>query len=514
MKLTDPSAIPLTSERPEDSDALGVIAKIVLGAIDGNRNISDIAELSGLDTEMVGRVIGDLVSRGLVVIPSAVPPPAFGIDLTGEDGEKNDGPEADPLRARAERPPHDKTELRRQIDELFESLGKINNYDLLGVDPDADRKELRAAYFELSKKFHPDRAFGEDKAACQKRMEVVFREITKAYETLSNANTRKGYDETIGSDIELFHIAKQLTSAVDISRASGGLSSAPPSEPEARHGRKKGLSSMNPFPTQPPAESQGPTADKDGASRYAGIVSRVTRQAKAVRSLDESASKPQPTADKPHKDPGHDPPDETEHKTREQRRVAWQKQRVARSLEAVLRRASTVPMPSPSGSELSRAKMALEQERFTDAVAILTRLVQNDKDDKDLSCLLDRAKVAQAAALGKAHLSQGLIEQRRGHLQDAQKMYQTALETDPASQEARHLLAQVLLEQRKDLSRALMLAKESVSSGNPRSRYYVTMGDLLLLGNETGRAREAYHRALQIEPDNKEIQKKLKACCK
>lgn len=506
MKLTDPSAIPLTSERPEDSDALGVIAKIVLGAIDGNRNISDIAELSGLDAEMVGRVIGDLVSRGLVVIPSAVPPPAFGIDLTGEDGEKSDGPEADPSCVQTEGPTHEKTELTRQIDELFDSLGKINNYDLLGVDPDADRKELRAAYFELSKKFHPDRAFGEDKAASQKKMEVVFREITKAYDTLSNAGARRAYDETIASDIELFHIAKQLTSAVDISRASAGPSSSPPSEPAARHGRKRGLSSTNPFPTEPPVESQGPTADKDGASRYAGIVSRVTRQAKAARSVEERASKPPRTAEKTY--------DETGHKTREQRRVAWQKERVARSLEAVLRRASTVPMPNPSTSELSRAKMAMEQERFTDAVAILSRLVNNNKDDKDLSCLLDRAKLAQAAALGKAHLSQGLIEQRRGHLQEAQKMYQVALEIDPTSQEARHLLAQVLLEQRKDLSRALMLAKESVASGNPRSRYYVTMGDLLLLGNETGRAREAYHRALQVEPDNKEIQKKLKACCK
>ena len=63
-----------------------------------------------------------------------------------------------------------------------------NPYTLLGVAKTASDKEIKSAYRKLAKKYHPDVNPG-DKAA-----EAKFKEITAAYNLLSNENLRKQYD--------------------------------------------------------------------------------------------------------------------------------------------------------------------------------------------------------------------------------------------------------------------------------------------------------------------------------
>ncbi len=63
-------------------------------------------------------------------------------------------------------------------------------YDILGVKTDANEKELKKAYFDLSKKWHPDRNPPEKKEECTKK----FQEISEAYEILSDPEKRQHYD--------------------------------------------------------------------------------------------------------------------------------------------------------------------------------------------------------------------------------------------------------------------------------------------------------------------------------
>ena len=62
-------------------------------------------------------------------------------------------------------------------------------YDILGVGKSASEKEIRQAYRRLARQYHPDVNSG-DKASEQK-----FKEINEAYGVLSNADSRKKYDE-------------------------------------------------------------------------------------------------------------------------------------------------------------------------------------------------------------------------------------------------------------------------------------------------------------------------------
>lgn len=68
-------------------------------------------------------------------------------------------------------------------------------YEILGVSKNADEKEIKSAYRKLAKKYHPDLHQG-DEAAAEK-----FKEVSEAYEILSDKDKRKKYD-TFGSNYD------------------------------------------------------------------------------------------------------------------------------------------------------------------------------------------------------------------------------------------------------------------------------------------------------------------------
>jgi uncharacterized membrane protein YeaQ/YmgE (transglycosylase-associated protein family) len=79
---------------------------------------------------------------------------------------------------------------------LFDLVAKVvkckvvaaeSYYDILGVKPKATNKEIKDAYFRLSKKIHPD--MGGSNA--------LFRTVKDAYETLSDPVRRSAYDVSI-----------------------------------------------------------------------------------------------------------------------------------------------------------------------------------------------------------------------------------------------------------------------------------------------------------------------------
>ncbi len=67
-----------------------------------------------------------------------------------------------------------------------------NYYKVLGITPWANERQIRAAYRDLSKLYHPDTTNLSQEVSLEK-----FKELNHAYATLSNPDRRKSYDLSI-----------------------------------------------------------------------------------------------------------------------------------------------------------------------------------------------------------------------------------------------------------------------------------------------------------------------------
>lgn len=80
-----------------------------------------------------------------------------------------------------------------------------NYYDILSVDKDSDSKEIKKAYFKLSKVYHPDKTTGNVD---------VFERILEAYKVLFDDDLRKWYDDNSewGAHFDIESLKYQLDS--------------------------------------------------------------------------------------------------------------------------------------------------------------------------------------------------------------------------------------------------------------------------------------------------------------
>jgi curved DNA-binding protein CbpA len=81
-----------------------------------------------------------------------------------------------------------------EVAEFYEKIGGMSYYQILGVPKQATDDDIKKAYFQLARKFHPDRFDRKTPPDYRAKIEDVFDKITKAYHTLTNSELRKVYD--------------------------------------------------------------------------------------------------------------------------------------------------------------------------------------------------------------------------------------------------------------------------------------------------------------------------------
>lgn len=103
--------------------------------------------------------------------------------------------------------PEEESNEREALEEYLQNVeNAASYYEILCVNIDAQTSEIKTAYFQLAKKYHPDKFHQESDTEFQQRIQNAFTEIARAYDTLKDKDTREVYD---------FKLRKYLESVKD-----------------------------------------------------------------------------------------------------------------------------------------------------------------------------------------------------------------------------------------------------------------------------------------------------------
>ncbi|MBI5100988.1 MAG: response regulator [Nitrospirae bacterium] len=88
-------------------------------------------------------------------------------------------------------------ETRKTIDALYGKCEGLGHYGILGANNKATLDEIKAAYREAVKKYHPDVYSHLGNDSLRDKLCEIFSHISVAYSTLSNPEKRKEYDNVL-----------------------------------------------------------------------------------------------------------------------------------------------------------------------------------------------------------------------------------------------------------------------------------------------------------------------------
>jgi len=242
--------------------SMGPQEAFVHSCIDGVLNVDDIADLTVIESALVSESIERLISSGLVEWVGAKVSSAPPVAQLIEDVEIDEA-------------------LQEKVVQTFKRADQLNHYELLGVAMDAERGEIRKAYFALSKTFHPDSYFGKRLGSYKAQMEVIFRKVTDAYEVVGRQQKREAYDRYLKRSIvvsaaeEKIHRVEERAQAMSkaLTRAPIAERQAAPVDAEAR--------TRDWQPTQAPAKKSASmkpgTPEHDRMQRKRELLERKLR---------------------------------------------------------------------------------------------------------------------------------------------------------------------------------------------------------------------------------------------
>lgn len=159
----------------------------LLSRLDRPTPLQDLVAVSGVSENEAFVVIYSLALAGLLEREH------WNENLRGQRVAAQPQPEKPAPPTPAPPPPEEKSE-----EEAVESfLERLNNaqthYDVLGVTKESSPAQMKIKYYELARRYHPDR-FRRADPSILARTESAFARITQAYDTLRDDRLRANYD--------------------------------------------------------------------------------------------------------------------------------------------------------------------------------------------------------------------------------------------------------------------------------------------------------------------------------
>jgi curved DNA-binding protein CbpA len=494
-----------------------------LSRVDGASSEAEIAAATGLDAEQVIVTLARLAELGAVRFESAVDQrpklnrssaPARSVSLRPAVEAKvqiSDRPDQvlyDPKEL--DEPADIEPELKRRILDVFYRLESITHYDLLELGPSADKRAIKARYYEVVNLFHPDRYFGRALGGFKPKLEKIFQRVTEAHDVLTRSESRVEYDAYLSRHhgTEALHQvltdeqarARELREVEDRILAEARLSerndtlrpptslrppvaaTPPPGVARASDPTSQAANGGSSRATEEPVTSSGHRQTTSSEPSNGDSIELRRRQ--LARKLGATLPPPGPRSN---------PQATTTASTPESRERAVQdlKRRHEERLQEARRRKAQ--------EYAAQADLDLGRDNLADAVnalRIATSLAPND--DK----LSGRARELETRAqrdLAERYVQQAGYEEREGRFADAVRSYTRALAGNPSA-DLHHRTAHCLIALGTESKKAIEHARSAVAQAPNEAAYRVTLARAYLAANLHESAAGELERAQTLAP--------------
>lgn len=405
-----------------------------------------------------------------------------------------DNPRYDP--AELDAPSDLDPERRHKILDLYHRLESLDHYELLGIERGADRRAVKAAYYERVKLFHPDRYFGKDLGPFRAKLERCFACLTAAHDTLASAASREEYDayleaqratqeferamaQTITVD-DLDQLEQQMALAFAAqSSASALLHSLGANSPVARNEPVIDIA-----PSQPPPES-GTAAKMSDDERRRFLARKLRVSSASLRAAPRGTSPPVASSPPP---------------SREQ---------IADQLRRQLGGAKREDNKKQLENQLAAAETAMAAKDPVSASNALRVAQSLAPNDPAIAERLAHAQALAAATLSDTYLRQAEYEEKSGRFEAAARSYERAARGKPTAA-AWEAAARCLLEAQVDLRAAAEFARISVSLNPERAASHLLLGRIFLAAGMRTSAIAELERARRLDLNNDTVLSLLK----
>ena len=495
-----------------------------MSRVDGSSSESEIAAATGLEAEQVTVTLARLAELGAVRFESASnnhrpkfnrsSAPARSVTLRPAVETKvqiSDHPDRvlyDPKEL--DEPADLEPERKRRILDVFYRLESITHYELLEVEPGADKRAIKARYYEVVNLFHPDRYFGRSLGGFKPKLEKIFQRITEAHDVLTRSEARAEYDAYLSRHhgTEALHqvLTDEQARARELREVEDRILA------EARLGERN--DTLRPPTSQRPPVAATPPPGVARASDPASPDAANWENSRGSEPATLSGHRSAPSSEQSNSDsielrrrqlarklgaslppPGlrSNPQATTPASTPESRDRAVQelKRRYEDRLQEARRRKAQ--------EYAAKADLDLGQNNLAEAVnalRIATSLVPSD--DK----LSGRARELENRAqrdLADRYVQQAGYEEREGRFADAARSYTRALAGKPSA-DLHNRTAHCLIALGTESKKAIEHARSAVSEAPNDASYRVTLARAYLAANLHESATGELERAQTLAP--------------
>ncbi|MBI3185794.1 MAG: DnaJ domain-containing protein [Myxococcales bacterium] len=163
----DPARLRLT---PEEAALFATVGRA--------SQIQEVLSRSGLSEPRAIAILLSLRAKGAIA-PARVTKPSAPAVVTAAMDEQVD---LDAVR-------------KKEILDLERVMDGLNHFEVLGLRPGSSAEEVKKAFYEASRRYHPDRFFGKNLGSFRARIDRIFRRLSEADQVLTEPSRRAAYLE-------------------------------------------------------------------------------------------------------------------------------------------------------------------------------------------------------------------------------------------------------------------------------------------------------------------------------